>query len=290
MVVSRVGPWRTEDYESFVALATDPPPKPLTLNALMSLSRFEPSQPEQWTLKTLDFVNEALSIRRKHPVYKWLQKNQDFRAAWGAFDRVRKRSAGKTGSAKLVSPTAELVFLREFVRYAGWAYMWGKRSKPSNYGANADRRRAAAKCANALAQLITEGISLRSYSDTQRLKSMLSLNMGEYVNAAEIYMRLALKAQSQCRATLETLAAIKNPAPVTFVKQANVAHGPQQVNNGPQPPAEASRARETENQRSKLLEQQNGKRLDGGTMHAAVGADTELAAVGEVHGTENADW
>lgn len=33
-----------------------------------------------------------------------------------------------------------------------------------------------------------------------------SLNMGEYINAAETYMRLALKAQSQCRATLETLA------------------------------------------------------------------------------------
>jgi hypothetical protein len=55
--------------------------------------------------------------------------------------------------------------------------------------------------------------------------------MGEYVNAAETYMRLALKAQSQCRTTLETLAGIKNPASVTFVRQANVAHGPQQVNN-----------------------------------------------------------
>jgi hypothetical protein len=37
---------------------------------------------------------------------------------------------------------------------------------------------------------------------------------------------LALKAQSQCRATLETLAAIKNPQPVAFVRQANIAHGP----------------------------------------------------------------
>jgi hypothetical protein len=44
-------------------------------------------------------------------------------------------------------------------------------------------------------------------------------------------MRLALKAQSQSRATVETLAAIKNP-PVVFARQANIAHGPQQVNNG----------------------------------------------------------
>jgi len=48
--------------------------------------------------------------------------------------------------------------------------------------------------------------------------------MGEYVDAADTDMRLALRAQSQCRATLETLAAIKNP-PVVFANQANIAHG-----------------------------------------------------------------
>jgi len=58
-----------------------------------------------------------------------------------------------------------------------------------------------------------------------------ALNMGEYLDASERYMRLALKAQGQCRSTLETLAAIKNP-PVVYAKQANIAHGPQQVNNG----------------------------------------------------------
>ena len=45
----------------------------------------------------------------------------------------------------------------------------------------------------------------------------------------EVLMRLALKAQSQARATAETLALIKNPMP--YIKQANIAHGPQQVNN-----------------------------------------------------------
>ena len=58
-----------------------------------------------------------------------------------------------------------------------------------------------------------------------------ALNMGEYLQAAETYLRLALKAQAQCRATLQTLAEIKNPHPVAFVKQANIANGPQQVNN-----------------------------------------------------------
>lgn len=46
----------------------------------------------------------------------------------------------------------------------------------------------------------------------------------------EVLMRLALKAQSQARATAETLALMKNPMP--YIKQANIANGPQQVNNG----------------------------------------------------------
>jgi hypothetical protein len=37
-------------------------------------------------------------------------------------------------------------------------------------------------------------------------------------------MRFGLKAQAQCRATLETLAAIKNP-PTVFARQANIADG-----------------------------------------------------------------
>lgn len=59
----------------------------------------------------------------------------------------------------------------------------------------------------------------------------------------EAHLKLALKAQSQCRATLETLAAIKNP-PI-FAKQANIAHGPQQVNN--HTAADIARAEQVEN-------------------------------------------
>lgn len=54
----------------------------------------------------------------------------------------------------------------------------------------------------------------------------------DYLKQWEAYMRMALKAQGQCRATLETLAAIKNP-PVVFARQANINNGgQQQVNNG----------------------------------------------------------
>lgn len=63
----------------------------------------------------------------------------------------------------------------------------------------------------------------------------------EYQPNLESFFRMALKAQSQCRMTLETLAAVKNP-PVVIAKQANIAHGPQQVNNATpanSPPAHA---------------------------------------------------
>jgi hypothetical protein len=58
---------------------------------------------------------------------------------------------------------------------------------------------------------------------------------------------MALRAQSQCRATLETLAAIKNP-PIVYARQANVTTGPQQINNGVASP----RAREIENEQTRF--------------------------------------
>ena len=100
-------------------------------------------------------------------------------------------------------------------------------------------------------------------------------NMGEYINATDRYLRLALKAQSQCRATLETLATIKNP-PVIYAKQANIANGPQQVNNGIPAPASVENVIEP----NKLLEHEHGQRLDTGTQGAAIGADTAMATGG----------
>ena len=109
-----------------------------------------------------------------------------------------------------------------------------------------------------------------------------AMNAGEYIDAADKYMRLALKAQSQCRATLETLAEIKNPMP--YIKQANIANGPQQVNNGKstqyaQAHAPAGNSQTLQNE---LLEHQHGDTLEFGTTGQTVGADTHLEAVGTV--------
>lgn len=155
---------------------------------------------------------------------------------------------------------------------------------------------------NALAREISAQIAVVNGGDLKRAEGMLiaqahtldeifnSLarracrNMREYQDAAERYMRLALKAQSQCRATLETLAAVKNP-PALFVKQANIAAGPQQVNNGV--PALTSRAREIENPSNQLLEAKPHERLDFGTQGAAGTFDKPMEAVGAVNRTED---
>lgn len=113
-----------------------------------------------------------------------------------------------------------------------------------------------------------------------------ALNMGEYLDATERYMRLALKAQGQCRATLETLAAIKNP-PVIFAKQANFAHGPQQVNNGGFPSSTHTRAhgRKTETAPDELLEgpDHGSKNMDDRTTPAPARGHPAVEALEPVH-------
>lgn len=110
-------------------------------------------------------------------------------------------------------------------------------------------------------------------------------NLAEHFTAAERLMRLALKAQGQCRATLETLAAIKNP-PVVYARQANIAAGHQQVNNGVAVP---SREKKSEDLPNELLEAPSDtiERLDSGTTGAAGGGGQELEPLEPVHRSSN---
>lgn len=112
-------------------------------------------------------------------------------------------------------------------------------------------------------------------------------NMGEYPAAMERYLRLAFKAQSQARCTLETLSEIRNPRQVTFAKQVNNSNGPQQVNNGTGTAnlAEAppTRTEETGSAPNKLLEVQDAEWVDAGAAGAAAAGNPEVAAVATVH-------
>jgi hypothetical protein len=97
------------------------------------------------------------------------------------------------------------------------------------------------------------------------------------------FMNLALKAQSQSRATIQALTELKYPKQATFVKQANIANGNQQVNNGSLPtsthtPAPA-RAFENQNQPNELLEGQHNEWLDNGAAATASTTNQAMATV-----------
>lgn len=79
------------------------------------------------------------------------------------------------------------------------------------------------------AMLMAQAMSLQ----TTYASLMRKAAAQEYLPQYQAHMTLALKAQAQSRATLEALIELKQPrhAP-TFIKQANMANGPQQVNNG----------------------------------------------------------
>lgn len=110
------------------------------------------------------------------------------------------------------------------------------------------------------------------------LSRRAATNMGEYLETSERYMRMALRAQNQCRMTLETLSNIKNP-PVIYAKQANITNGPQQVNNH-------AHAGENKNQPIKVLEQGNDERMDGRTQSKASGGNSELETMDAGNGAQ----
>ena len=104
-------------------------------------------------------------------------------------------------------------------------------------------------------------------------------NLGQNLGATETYMRLAMKAQSQCRTTLETLIEAKQPRSVAFVKQANIANGHQQVNNG-------DARGQSVNQPNELQGEFNV--VDPGTPAPRLGVDAPAATVAQIHRAPNA--
>lgn len=125
-----------------------------------------------------------------------------------------------------------------------------------------------------------QAVALNSmFSELARRAAM---NLGTHIEVAEIYLKLAFRAQSQCRATIEALAEIKNP-PLVFAKQANIAQGPQQVNNY----QDSACAEKTENPQNELMEHDHGERLDTRTKAAAFRSNQKVATVETVNRATN---
>jgi len=99
-----------------------------------------------------------------------------------------------------------------------------------------------------------------------------------YLDAAETYMRLALRAQGQAVRTIEALAELKNPRSVAFVQQANITTGPQQINNGTVAP---TRAGENENERNKEAKQAREILPHGRTQAREERVNSPLGALAE---------
>lgn len=114
----------------------------------------------------------------------------------------------------------------------------------------------------------------------------------EYLKQYQAFLMLALKAQAQSRATLEALIELKHPrSPPTFVKQANISHGPQQVNNGAASLTSTptgAHAEKSEFEQTKLLEdgRDGCTYLDSGATPAAARSDSTLAAMEAVNRSE----
>ena len=102
----------------------------------------------------------------------------------------------------------------------------------------------------------------------------------------QMFMGLAHKAQSQSQATLSALVELKHPRQATFVKQADIAHEPQQVNNGEARDGAIAQTEQEQHEPNKLLEPDHGQlggRMNTRTTQAAERSHLAVEAVESVH-------
>lgn len=120
--------------------------------------------------------------------------------------------------------------------------------------------------------LVAQAVSLQTVFSRliERASCQTSIAVGEAL------YRVALRAQNQSRATLETLSKVKNPPTAVFAKQANISGGHQQINNTP---AHA----EHQSAQTQLLTQSHGTTLDSIGATTAGGSDQAVEALGEIH-------
>ena len=120
------------------------------------------------------------------------------------------------------------------------------------------------------AMLLSQAHTLDALFNSLVMKGLGQTHMPHY----ESFLRLAYKAQSQCRSTLQALSDIKNPS-VVYAKQANITSGNQQINNG----LTAPRTQENKNNSNELLTEIPNATLDTRRTGETVPVNSELEAV-----------
>jgi hypothetical protein len=136
------------------------------------------------------------------------------------------------------------------------------------------------------AMLVGQATALQSIFSNLATRALNQKLMPHY----QTHLALALKAQAQSRATISALVELKFPKQVAFVKQANIANGPQQVNNGDVP--EHNRAEESKPLKNKLSPQiedtlHERETLDFGTTAAAGRTNPAMVPVGKINRTKD---
>ena len=125
-------------------------------------------------------------------------------------------------------------------------------------------------------------------------------NAQQYLKQYSTYMNLALKTQSQSRATIQAVVELKYPRQVVVTQQANFSAGHQQVNNGAMQrnldsnTHAPTHAGKNKNEPNKLMESHHEniieaqtKRLDTRTTGTAINSNTPLETVAKVHRGKN---
>jgi hypothetical protein len=104
----------------------------------------------------------------------------------------------------------------------------------------------------------------------------------------EAFLGLGLKAQAQSRATIQALAELKFPKQVAFVRQTNVAHGPQQVNATIEAGA-APRTRKIRPAQTELKARPDGSTtMDAAAAAAASGSHPAIPHLGKIDRPDHA--
>ena len=133
--------------------------------------------------------------------------------------------------------------------------------------------------------LLSQATALQSIFTSLAKRAAGQENLRHY----ESFLGLAFKAQAQSRATITALVDLKYPRQATFVKQANIAHGPQQVNNGVTGELQDKTAQARthgENpalEQNKLLEADHGQRVVIGAQGQAGRVNQAVETMAEVH-------
>jgi len=128
------------------------------------------------------------------------------------------------------------------------------------------------------AMLLSQAYALQSIFTGLSQKAVEQSQLRHY----SALLKLALKAQNQCRTTLETLANLKKP-PAIFANQANIAQGHQQVNNTVQLPAQANGTEKINSAQNELLEIQDEQRLEPRTQNETGSSHPPLEAMAKIN-------